>query len=317
MAVALLVPIEAKPQQPAAFRASGPDNYLNRVHAGDIVDIHVVGNLDYDWRGGLTPEGFLDGFEKVPKQIYALCRTEDEIAKEITAELASILRNPQTEVKILDRSNRTPATIDGAIATPMRLQLRRPARLNELIVAAGGISDRSNGEIVISRTDGLSCIQPASSMNGSLSSRVNTFRIKIADLVAGRAEANPMIVSGDLVVILEASPVFLVGAVASQGKIDYRPELTVGRAIDSAGGLVKDAVLDRLTIFRRENGATSVIPVNLARIRLNPGDDIPLKPFDIIDIPFKGRPPRKLPPVFESEYVDRDRRAKLPLKIIE
>ena len=70
-------------QQPIAFRNADTDSYLNRIHAGDIVDIRVVGNLDYDWRGGLTPEGFLDGFEKVPKQIYARCRTEDEIAKQI------------------------------------------------------------------------------------------------------------------------------------------------------------------------------------------------------------------------------------------
>ena len=300
-------------QQPIAFRGEEPDSYLNRVHSGDILDIRVVGNLEYDWRGGITAEGFLDGLEKIPKQIYALCRTEDEIAKEITNELSAILRNPQTEVRILDRSNRAPATVEGAIATATRFQMKRPARLNELIVAAGGITDRSSGEIMISRPGGLSCVEPDSSGNRPNSN----LTVKIPDLISGKAGANPIIVSGDLVVIFEASPVFLVGAVATQGRIDHRPQLTVSRAIDSAGGLIKDAVAERITIFRRENGTTSTIPVDLAKIRSNYAEDVVLSPFDIIDVPFKGRPPRKLPPVFETESVYADRRAKLPLKIIE
>jgi protein involved in polysaccharide export with SLBB domain len=301
-------------QQPVAFRGAEPDSYLNRVHSGDILDIRVVGNLEYDWRGGVTPEGFLDGFEKIPKQIYALCRTEDEIAKEISKELAAILRAPQTEVRILDRSNRTPATLDGAIANPMRFQMKRLARLNELIIAAGGITDRASGEIVISRPDGLSCVERTSGSGGR---PVSNFRVRISDLISGKVDANPVIVSGDLIVIFEASPVFLIGAVSSQGRIDHRPHLTVSRAIDSAGGLTKDAVPGRVTIFRRENGQASMIPVDLSSIRSNQAEDTVLMPFDIIDIPFKGRPPRKLPPVFESESVIGDRRAKLPLKIID
>ena len=282
------------------------------MHSGDILDIRVVGNFEYDWRGGLTPEGFLQGFDKVPKEIYALCRTEDEIAKEIAKELASILRNPQTEVRILDRSNRTPATIEGAISTPTRFQIKRPARLNELIVAAGGITDRASGEILISRPEGLSCVQPASGNRP-----VSHLTVRIEDLVSGKVEANPVIVSGDLIVIFEASPVFLVGAVGTQGRIDHRPELTVSRAVDSAGGLIKDAEPSRITIFRRENGTTSMIPVDLTSIRSNRAKDMVLKPFDIIDIPFKGKPPRKLPPVFETESVDGDRPTKLPTKIID
>jgi protein involved in polysaccharide export with SLBB domain len=305
---------DVRAQQPVAFRNTEPDSYLNRVHYGDVIDIRVVGNLEYDWRGGLTPEGVLDGFEKVPKQIYALCRSEDEIAKEITNELAPILRNPLTEVRILDRSHRTPATMEGAITTPMRFQMKRPARLNELIIAAGGITDRSSGEIMISRSDGLSCVQ---STSVSSTRPVSNQTIRIADLISGKADANPVVVSGDLIVILEASPVFLLGAVGTQGRIDYRPQLTVSRAIDSAGGVIKDAVPDRITIFRRENGNISTIPVDLTRVRANPAEDVALRPFDIIDIPFKGKPPRKLPPVFETEDVYGDRLAKLPLKIIE
>jgi protein involved in polysaccharide export with SLBB domain len=146
---------------------------------------------------------------------------------------------------------------------------------------------------------------------------VSSFTIRIADLISGKASANPVIVSGDLVVIFEASPVFLVGAVGTPGRIDHRPQLTVSRAIDSAGGVTKNAVPDRIIIFRRQNGETSSISVDLTAIRSNQAEDVVLKPFDIIDIPFKGRPPRKLPPVFDTESLNGDRRTKLPMKIID
>ena len=60
-----------------------------------------------------------------------------------------------------------------------------------------------------------------------------------------------------------------------------------------------------------------MLSVDLTRIRSNQSEDIVLRPYDIVDVPFKGKPPRKLPPVFETESVYGDGRAKLPLKLID
>src|SRR5687767_2132952 len=81
-------------------------DFIDRIHLGDLIDIHVAGYLEYDWRGRLTPEGFLDGYQHVAKQIYAHCRSEQELANEIDRALSEILRNPKTEVRIIDRSGR-------------------------------------------------------------------------------------------------------------------------------------------------------------------------------------------------------------------
>ncbi len=301
----------------SAPRQGGETNYIDRIHFGDLVDIHVAGHLDFDWRGGLTPEGFLDGFEKIPKQIFALCRTEQEVAAEITDELKAILRNPAVQVRVVDRSGRSPATIDGAVVSPTRFQLRRPARLSEIVVAAGGFSDRTSGEILVSRPIGLSCVDVDAGGSKIANDKPTRLDIRIPELLSGAEAANPVIVSGDLIVVLDASPVYLVGAVSTQGRIDFRPQLTLSRAVDSAGGVMKDAVQERISIFRREKGKSSVISANLANIRSNPNNDIALRPFDIIDVPFKGRPPRKLPPVIELEPGENERRAKLPLRIID
>lgn len=300
-------------QQPSESRSIKPD-YLRRVHFGDLVDIHVAGHLDFDWRGRVNPEGFLDGYDKIPKQIYALCRTESEIAAEISHELAVQLREPKTEVKIVDISMRPAASIDGAIAVPTRFQVRREARLNEIITAAGGITDRSSGKITILRPQGLSCIGKS---EANTSTRENRIDISIAELLSGKEASNPVIVSGDMIVVSEAAPVYIVGAVATQGRMDHRPEMTLSRAIDSIGGVQKEAVTSQVTIFRRNNATSETISADLEKIRSKAVPDIELKPFDIIDVPYKGRPPRKFPPVAEIETTGPVDRTKFPLKIIE
>ena len=40
-----------------------PESEVNLIHSGDLIDVDVVGSIEYDWRGRLNPEGFLDGIE--------------------------------------------------------------------------------------------------------------------------------------------------------------------------------------------------------------------------------------------------------------
>lgn len=287
--------------------AKNDGEYLKRIHTGDLIDIHVPGYLEYDWRGRINPEGFLDGFDKISKQIYALCRTESEVAADVTRELAATVRSPKTEVRVVDISRRSPAIFDGAVAVPTRFQIRREARLIELLTAAGGMTDRSSGKISIFRPARASCFEPSSAAN------VGPTEISISSLLSGDPAANVVIVSGDLVLVSEAQPVFIVGAVATQGRMDFRPDLSVRRAIDSAGGPLKDAVLKQVTIFRRN---AENITVDLDKSEKN-ASEVLLQPFDIIDVPFKNRPPRKQPPIAELDSDRAIERSKFPLKIIE
>lgn len=285
-----------------------PVKFIERIHRGDLIDIHVSGHLGYEWRGRLTPEGYLDGYDKIAEQIRGQCRTETEIAADIDSVLSKILRSPRTQVRVLDRSGRAPAVIDGAIRTPHRLQIQREVRLSEVIIRTGGFTDRASGEITISRPPGLNCFDPAASTT-------KQFVVKISDLLSGDPAANLLIVSGDLIVINEALPVYFIGAIAAQGRLDHRPQMTLARAVDAAGGLQKGAASE-VSIFRRDGG-TTIIRANLERIRDGIDPDVELRPNDIIDIPFKGRPPRRLPPVMEFESGNAGRAARFPLLVID
>src|SRR6185369_5181985 len=135
------------------------------VHFGDVVDVDVLGSLDFDWRGTLTPEGYLNGLDKIEEQVYALCRSESAIATDIAKYYGKFLREPKVVVRIVDRGNRALAIVDGAVRKPQRYQIRRPVLLNELIILSGGITDRSSGEIAIYRPKSLNCLDQTANPN--------------------------------------------------------------------------------------------------------------------------------------------------------
>ena len=296
---------------------------IDLVHYGDIIDVDVIGSLDFDWRGTLNPEGYLSGFDKIEEPIYALCRSESDVAAAITAQYSKMLRDPKVAVRIIDRTNRAVALIDGAVKKPQRLQIRRPVNLNEIIVLAGGITDRSSGEINIFRPPSLNCFdKPAAgdlkngtfvkTSQGNGSSMLN---IRISDLLSAKEGSNPQILSGDIITVIEAQPIYILGGVNNPGQISSRTTTTLTRAIATAGGLSKDATQDKISIFRRTGRESATIEIDLKRIKDNTVEDPELKPFDIVDVGQKGRTNRKFLPTIGS--IDSNRLAALPLRIID
>jgi len=206
------------------------------------------------------------------------------------------------------------------VRAPKRFQIKRKVMLSELLVLAGGITDRSSGEISIFRPANLNCTESkprtdnafvkASQPGGS-----ETINIKIADILRGDAPSNPQILSGDIVTVSEALPVYIIGGVNTPQQISLRNTLTLSRAIASAGGLAKEG-RPVITIFRREGRETKIVKADLETIASGQSEDPVLKPFDIIDVPEKGKPARARPPMIDKA-VSGTALASLPLRIID
>lgn len=280
------------------------------VHYGDTVDVDVVGTLEFDWRGTLTLDGYLDGLEGAAEPVAALCRKPSQIAADIEKAYAKLLREPKVIVRIVDRSGRAMVTVNGAIRTPARFRLLREVRLRELIVRGGGFTDDASGEISIFRPPNLGCSADPPKDNGS-----QTLLIKVTDLLRGDSAADIPVKAGDIVDVVRAMRVYVIGAVNNPRPVYSRSDLTVSRAIATAGGLSRDAENGKATIFRREGTETALIEADLAKIKRGETVDIVLKPFDILDVAGKGGAKRKFPPVAPEggNSAARD----LPIRVID
>lgn len=303
--------------QPAAAQ----DDLAGLIHFGDLIEIDIIGSYDYDWRGSINPEGFLDGMDTLENPIYALCRSESDLAAAVTSQL-KMLKDPKVAVRILDRSSRAVAFLSGAVRSPKRFQIKRKVNLNELLVLSGGITDRASGEISIFRPPNLNCtVAPKQSTEGqfvkaSQPGGAQTMNIKIADILRGNPSANPQILSGDIVTVNEAFPVYVIGGVNAPQQIALRNELTLSRAISTAGGLAKEGNTS-ITIFRREGRETRAIQADLQKITAGTAEDPVLKPFDIIDVPQKGKPARSRPPVIDRTVPGSSALSSLPLRVVD
>src|SRR5687767_3145839 len=78
-------PLRAQNPTPTATPETNTqsENELNLIHLGDLIDVDVLGSFEYDWRGTLNNEGFLAGLENLESQVFALCRSEEQLASEI------------------------------------------------------------------------------------------------------------------------------------------------------------------------------------------------------------------------------------------
>ena len=295
------------------------------AHFGDVIDVDILGGFEFDWRGTLSPDGFLDGVDGFNEPVYGLCRSEADIAAGVAKAFSKILRDPKVSVRIIDRSNRAMVRLDGAVRTPTRFRLKRSVKLTELLVLAGGLTDDVSGEISIFRPRNLNCMSTAlpptaagdKNAGSQQDNRSQTITIKISDLLNGDTAANIPILSGDMISVSRAVPVYVIGAVNSPRPVYSRAQITVSRAIASAGGLAKDADASKVSIFRRDGTDAKSIEVDLDKIKRGVTDDIVLSSFDIIDVASKGGGKRKYPPAVAGSAKTNRNGRELPLRVID
>jgi protein involved in polysaccharide export with SLBB domain len=325
-------PIFAQTPAPETKTQTQTDTEVNLIHFGDLIDVDVLGSFEYDWRGTLTPEGFLNGLDALEERVFGLCRAEEDVAGEIAKAYGKILRDPKVVVKILDRSNRPNSTLFGAVKVPQRFQIKRPVYLNELIILAGGFTDQASGEIQIFRPASLNCAEIAPQKSEGVVTETKKrerfiaarqdngsqfINIRIADLLGGKKDSNVQILAGDVVTVLEAKPIYVIGGVNNPRQIATRSQMTVSRAVAAAGGLSKNGDGTKITIYRRAGSETKIIEADLEKIKANQAEDIILQAFDIVDVLQKGNEKKKFPPLVRVDEPGSDNSSKLPLRIID
>jgi len=258
---------------------------------GDTLDIRVFGQPDLNWTGEVDDEGNLSSLPFIEKPIRAQCRTDKDIQKDVIAAYTKFLRSPQISVRITGRNSRTPAVIFGAVPAATRVQMMRRVRLNEVITSAGGYTERANGDVQILHTEPLMCPElgdEAEPLSADDHLAASVFKVyKIADLLAGKPEANPVIRPGDIVTVMESKPVYITGNVVSPQPILLRDGYTLSRVLAMVGGPTTGAKASDVRIYRSELGSTElkVIRINFDEVKKKKREDVVLQPYDIIEVP--------------------------------
>jgi polysaccharide export outer membrane protein len=237
------------PQGPSPLDVQGIKSYL--LGPGDVLDVRVFGQPDLSSSVQVDSDGNLSSLPFLEKPIVAKCRSDKEVQKDITIAYSKFINNPQVSVRISERNSRQPATVFGAVRQPTRVEMKRKVRLNELMAVSGGFTERASGTIQILHTEPLMCPeageeQLATPIDGT---RIPLQIVKIADLRAGKVDANPVIRPGDYVLVTEAEPVLHHGQrdVArrdlSQRRIDVEPSAGDGRRREKRGETIRGSNL--------------------------------------------------------------------------
>jgi protein involved in polysaccharide export with SLBB domain len=269
--------------------AQGIKRYV--LGPGDTLDVRVFGQPDLNWVGEVDPDGKINSLPFIEAPITAMCRTEKEVQKDIIAAYSRFLKSPQISVRVTGRNSRPPATVLGAVLAPTRAQMQRRVRLNELIAASGGLTERANGDIQVLHTEPVMCpepgevVEPLSTSDGLNPSVLKIY--KFSDLLAGKVEANPIIRPGDIINVMDAKPVYITGFVGSPQAVLLREGLTLSLAVAMVGGPRPEAKTSDVRIIRKRPGAAEpeILRVDLGAIKKKKQPDVALLPYDVIEVP--------------------------------
>lgn len=266
--------------------SEGDERY--RIGPGDVLEVRF-----FRWQQLTRDAVRVDrrGMIKLPlleDEIKAACRTEGELASEISTHYLKYLKNPQVEV-FLKEFNSQPVAVIGAVNQPGRFQLQRRVRLLELLAFAGGPNDRAGRSIQIVNADPVPICETTMPESGE-SAETSLTSYSLSKTLKGDDDANPYVRPGDTVSVLEAEQAFVVGNVFRPLAIPLREPITVTRAIAMAGGTMPDTKSEKIRLIRQSPGSATntEILIDLKAIDKRRADDLALQAGDIVDVPTSG-----------------------------
>jgi polysaccharide export outer membrane protein len=254
-----------------------------KIGTGDLLDIRVFNKPQFSRDGvrvdsrGMIRMPFIEG------EVQAACRTEAELAGEITRLLLDYIRHPQVDVFIKEYQSQ-PVAVLGAVRSPSRFQLQRRVKLLEMLSFVNGLSDNAGRTLQIVHTAPPTVCEASSQATDDLASVDN---YKVADTLRGDEKANPFVRPGDIISVAEADQVYIVGNVTRPSPIPLREPITISRAIAMVGGTLPDTRRDKIRIIRQVPGGTAKneIYFYLKAIDNHQSEDIELVANDIVDVP--------------------------------
>jgi protein involved in polysaccharide export with SLBB domain len=253
-AVALLLLAQAAAEAPPPYRV-GP---------GDVLEVVVDGRPDLSRLPTVQTTGSL----WLPRagQVEVRGLTTGEIASKVTPLLAGEdLASPRVAVRVREYQSQF-VWVRGAVVRPGRKPLRSGTRLVDALLDAGGFQGGASGEVVLERSTGAFA-------DGTRSAH---FRFAGASPTPEELEQLGLpLLAGDEITATVQRWITVSGAVKRPGRHEFDGALTLSRAVEAAGGVLRNG--SERVLVRRKGGE---IEIDLGAVREGTVEDLALAPGD-------------------------------------
>ena len=282
--------IQVKQPNEGALNNKSPaasDDTRYRIGPGDVLEVRVARAPELSRDAVRVDQNGMIRMPMLDVDIQAACLTEPEIAQNIAKLYLKYKKEPHVDVFVKEFQSQ-PVAVIGAVRGASQFKLQRQVRLLELLSFAGGPSENAGQTVQIVHAGGSSLCEKETDAPANVNSGLVTY--KLSDTLQGIPSANPYVRPGDIVQVLQADQVYVVGNVLRPTAIPLKEPMTISRAIAVAGGTAPSTKKDKVRIIRQAPGSMTKqeIYVDLGAIEKRKAEDTLLLANDIVDVPISG-----------------------------
>lgn len=248
---------------PSASGRNYPASGELLIGIGDLIHVAVFDTPEFDQDARVDPAGHVDlnGIGTFAVQNKKPADVALMLEKKLVSD--GILLHPKITVSIVDYISHG-VSIEGEVRTPGIYPILGQRRLSDLLTAAGGPTELSDG---------------AAEVLHASSSKPDHIDLK-------SAADKYMIVPGDTITVERAPLVYILGNVRRAGGFPLARATTITQGLALAQGFSPSAKDKQVYLFRdAADGKRVVAVINLHKILRGKMADMELKPNDIVFIP--------------------------------
>lgn len=246
---------------------------LIRIAAGDLIDVQVFNTPELSAKLRVSQEGLISLPDTGDISVGGLTPLEAGAKIEKSLRDSQVMLDPHVTVLVTEYSTQGISVL-GEVRKPGTYLLLGRHSLYDALSAAGGVTPQLGSNIQITHQSDPTRpeIVPVNSPNYSDLQRLTEVK------------------AGDVVVVSRAETIYVVGDVGHPGEylILNGQKLSVLNAIALAQGVNPTARASKASIVRKTATGAETIPVNLNRIAKINGENLILRPADVLVVPRSG-----------------------------
>jgi polysaccharide biosynthesis/export protein len=227
-------------------------NERYRIGYQDTLQITIYRHPELSRPVSVNPNGTIF-LPRIDKAIVAVCKTEQELADEITAAYKkNYLKDPFVDVRAVEQKSQSFGVI-GAVEKPGYFFISKKLHLLEILAFAGGPNKEAGTRMLVARTGSSSFCQNDIPVANEDEKEIQLFDFKIRDVQ--EAKVNFWMQPGDIVSVLEADYVYVVGNVNKPGRIALKNPISLTQALATAEGFKPASKKDVIRVLRQKPGS--------------------------------------------------------------